>query len=101
MKTVTAIEMANDNQIYRVSLGKELSIIEDEGDFIITNTGDADGELCRHDLDQCQSRLVEFAIDDDFIVSGYGIHSGRKFWQLPDEIKQEVIAAACGGTQFK
>ena len=34
--------------------------------------------------------LLFHAIDDDLIIRGYGPHSGRKFWQLPDKIQAKI-----------
>ena len=35
-----------------------------------------------------------YIISDDLIIKGYGTHSGRKFWQLPESIQDEVIKMA-------
>ena len=94
MKIVTRIEMAN-NHLYDVSFGKPLLIIEDDGDFIITDTEVQEGELFRTpNQKEADNNLNGYAVDDDLLICGFGIYSDRKFWQLPEELKEQIYAMA-------
>ncbi len=42
-------------------------------------------------------RLAAYAVEDDLIISGWGKHSGTKFWQLPEYLQKQVKKAAGGG----
>lgn len=96
MKQVTRIEMANDNDIYSVTFGKEISIITDEeGRYIVTDDGKEEGELFWSlSFDEAKDFLQKEAVDENLIVKGYGVNSCLKFWKLPEKIKSEIFKMA-------
>jgi hypothetical protein len=88
MKKVTRIEMADDNNIYDLSFGKELTI-KPEGEGFSTFEGNEENNYY-HTKEQAEQANAESIIDDDLIITGYGKHSGRKFWQLPESMKAKI-----------
>lgn len=66
-RRVSHISMANDNDIYEI------------------------GTYCWEGLENAPESLDD-AMDDagDIVLVGFGIYSGRKLWQAPETIQQEV-----------
>lgn len=92
MKTITRIEMADDSNAYAVGFGKELSIKQDGDGFSIF---EGDEELNYYHTEQQASKAIrESIVDDSLIIKGFGKHSGRKFWQLPEDLKNEILRMA-------
>lgn len=92
MKTVTRIEMANDNDIYDVKFGALLEIKPDGEGFTIYEDGEEINYY--HTKQQAEEAITESVVDSQLIVTGYGKHSGRKFWQLPTKIQESVLSMA-------
>lgn len=91
IRQITRVEMANSNDLYDVATGHEITVTstpDHEGFYnIIINSEEVD-------YDSNRSRAVQKAkvliIDTDLIVSGYGTHAGRKFWQLPEKLQAQI-----------
>jgi len=93
--------MANDNDLYDVSLSNTIEIkpatqadFNQEGFNIFINNEEAD---CADTYSDAIEEALKYLVDDDLTVSGYGTHSGRKFWQLPESIQEEVVKLASNG----
>lgn len=93
MRKLKNIEMANDNEIFEMTFDGKIEVkqseLDDGYDVLI------DGEEIEW-FDNQEDAIAEaedYTIDDMLIVSGYGTHSGRKFWQLPVSVKNQVRAA--------
>lgn len=97
MRVIKSIEMANDGDVYDVRMGGVLTVaVSDDGDGcdIIEDGRAVDWAQTSS---QAEAIVMARSIDDDLIVSGHGVNSGRKFWQLPEMIKREVVAMATRG----
>ncbi len=88
MKTITSITMANDNDIEAVTLGKDITVKESEGFYTVFEGSEPVNDY--YTSEQANEAAKELIIDDDLIVQGYGTHSGRKYWQLPDNLKLQI-----------
>jgi hypothetical protein len=94
-RKIIAIEMASDKDIYEVRLGAELSFKKDkDGDYSIFE-GNEEMD-CGLNLNEAHDWVNDEDViaDPMLVVSGYGKHSGRKFWQLPNAIKRECLRMA-------
>ncbi len=95
MKTIKRIEMANNNDIYNVETNQTLTIKQTDDNYYEIY---ADDELiCDNErsLSSAQQFAEEYATDDgNLVIVGYGTHSGRKFWQLDDELQQKILKLA-------
>ena len=92
MKMVSMIEMANSSEIFDVKFGGELSVKADGDGF---STFENDDEINYYQTkEQADKAVLESIVDDHLIIKGYGIHSGRKFWQLPKNLQQKIRFAA-------
>lgn len=93
MKQVKSIEMASSEELYQVQfLDTELTIKPDGEGFSIL-LGDEEQNWYQTKA-QAVADLKSYAIDDDLVVRGFGVHSGRKFWQLPEELKEQILKMA-------
>jgi len=95
MKVVKKIEMADDANLYDVKFDGTVSIIKDGIYYIVEdNNGD---ELSRSTtLITAENDILDCAVDPMLVITGYGIYSGRKFWQLPDDIQHQVYKLSRG-----
>lgn len=95
MKRVASIEMANDKDIYHVRFHGDIEVSPAggaQGGFDIAIAGEAiDWAEFK---EQAAQEAEGYIVDEDLVVSGFGKHSGRKFWQLPQKLQREVIRAA-------
>lgn len=93
MRQVTRIEMANDNELYEVSTRGQLTVNKlADDDFEILLNGEVIDEACSQQ--EADDTILEYVVDEYMVVSGYGKHSGCKFWQLPESIQNEVMKIA-------
>jgi len=89
---VKRIEMANDDSLYDVTKGDPITVKYSGGDADIFVSGE---EVATVKPSEVKDALIAWMTDDgDLTVSGYGKHSGRKFWQLPDALQTEVLKLA-------
>lgn len=46
----------------------------------------------RYDMEDCDyaTKAAAMEASEDVVVAGYGVHSGRKVWQLPAKIRAEI-----------
>jgi hypothetical protein len=92
MKKVTRIEMADSENIYSIQFGGELTVKPDGNSF---TTYEGNHEINTYATEAWAIEANEESIvDDDLIVTGWGEQSGKKFWQLPEKLKAEIISEA-------
>lgn len=94
MKQVNGIEMANSKELYGVDYSGKIEIkpaSNGEGFELWINGEESDFAETKR---EANALAKDYIVDSQLIVSGYGTHSGRKFWQLPQKIQTEVIAMA-------
>lgn len=95
MRQITNIEMANSKELYCIIFGDTIEIKQE------SNGKGFDIRIAGEEYDFAESKreanalAKDYIIDEDLIISGYGMHSGRKFWQLPQKLQNEVMAIAC------
>jgi hypothetical protein len=87
MKQVIQIEMSSD-QIVNVEFGSRI-IIGKDGEFISIYIYDEIAEDFAT-IKEAEKALASWAINDDLIITGCGIHAGRKFWQLPEKLQAKI-----------
>lgn len=93
---ITGVEMASDDQIYTVETGELLTIRKFKIDGEITYRVYL-GEEEQDEFSgfrQAQAYRRQMRADKQLLVSGYGKHSGRRFWQLPERIQSKACAAS-------
>ena len=103
--TISQIEMSNDLDMYQIKTNDNQYFYMDsteEGDYCIVEKvwgGTDDTQEYSHSLAELREQFVKYLIPDDLMITGYGKFSGRKYWQLPTPIKNQVIRALskCGG----
>ena len=61
-------------------------------DFEILLDGDVVDEASSQQ--EADETILKHVVDDDVIIRGYGAHSGRRFWQIPEAIRVEVLKIA-------
>lgn len=94
MKEIIRIEMATDTDVYELTFGNILKVekLTGYGGWVVLSGGD--------EIDWVDSKpksiksFKKYIVDDDLIISGYGIQSGRKYWQLPGVIKSKIMKQA-------
>ena len=93
MKEVTYIEMANDTDIFSVDLGRKIRFkkASDGEGFDLYYESKLIEEIC-HAFTRQEARrdVTRYLVDGDLIISGYGKHSGCKFWQLPKRLQGQI-----------
>lgn len=97
MKIVTGIEMADNFNIYDVSFRGFLEIFEDPDEPVWYRIRNHEGEEQGNGFvtrKAARQYMIEYAVDEDLVITGYGKHSGRKFWQLPEELQSKIIGIA-------
>lgn len=92
MRVVSKVEMADDTYVYNVSFeSKNVRIKQDaDDDFDVIDCETSELLSHRTSKNLAMDDLFEYAVDPHLTVSGYGIHAGRKFWQLPQDIQDQV-----------
>ena len=95
MRVITRIEMANNEDIYNVGTGETLAIVDSkDGYFEVFENNECilDNAISFQEALNCAK---EYVVNDGMIiVTGYGKHSGRKFWQLPKSLQKQVLKCA-------
>lgn len=87
VKCVTQIVMADNHHV---------DVIVTDGIYTLTKTSggfNVNGESVDDDydvIDDARDDMLSLAINDDTPVTGYGSQSGRKYWQLPIRIQNQV-----------
>ena len=85
---VSYIEMADDNNVYSV---EQEALPEDFEETIQHNgyyEGDAVQAAEEHGVALTKKEALE--LSGNVVVRGYGTHSGRNVWQLPQKIQQQI-----------
>jgi len=97
MKQVNGVEMATSTELRNVNLGSEVEIkAYKDGGFHICVDGI---EINWANTKEEATALAKvYVIDNHMFVSGYGIHAGRKYWQLPEKIQRQVRKIAFNST---
>jgi len=94
MKQITGIAMASTNDIYKIVTGNNIIIQhENDGTYSIY----IDSEILEDNISlmaEARAQAINWAIDDDLVITGYGRSSGRKFWQLPAKLQDQIRAYA-------
>lgn len=93
MKSITAIEMATDNDILEITFGSSFTKKSVEGGFCVYQNNEEINWL--ETEEEADDFIKQSAIDSDLTTSGYGINSGKKFWQLTEALQKEILAKAC------
>ena len=89
---IKRVEMANDDSLYEITKGDPITVQYSGGNADIFVSGE---EVETVKPSEVKDALISWMTDDgDLAVSGYGKHSGRKFWQLPDALQTEVLKLA-------
>ncbi len=96
-RTIEAIVMADDNNVECVEFGEVYTVdnartAEDKrciGAYVAYDKK-GEGVFGAESLDELKEEAHEQCIDDHLVVSGYGRKSGRKFWQLPIKLQNEI-----------
>ncbi len=95
MKQVKGIEMANSSDLYEVTYSGVIEIKPNSdggAGFDILIAGE-EVDYCRT-MEEAKETAETYIVDDDLIIAGYGMYAGRKFWQLSQELQNEVINLA-------
>ena len=93
MREVSAVYMADNNNIEYIRFGKKLDVRRDyaEGDFKITDSK----EIISWEWDKQDAiNSLEELCTDDIEVKGFGKWSGRRFWQLPRKLRKKIVKLA-------
>lgn len=93
IREIISVEMSN-NEIYQVELGKLIRVVadsDDEGFNVLEGEEEINWFLNESDAEKA---ALAWAMDDDLIVKGFGEHSGKKLWQLPDSIRDQIFQIA-------
>ena len=89
---IKRIEMANDDSLYEITKGNPITVKYSGGDADIFVSGE---EVDTVKPSEVKDALISWMTYGGYlVVSGYGKHSGRKFWQLPDALQTEVLKLA-------
>jgi len=85
--------MASSTELYQVIYDGTIGLKKaTEGGFNIF-IDDEETDWDSDFLDAIE-KAREYIVDDHLIIKGYGTHSGRKFWQLPDNIRLGILGKA-------
>jgi len=93
MRVVESIEMASNTDIYQV-IYKESIRIEQDSSGLFKILLDGEEADYRDSYLDALEKAKTYVVDDHLIIKGHGTCSGRKFWQLPDSIREGVILNA-------
>lgn len=94
IKELIRVEMATNEAIYSMSFGDTYHIEQQvDGWFAFINQNN---EIINEypSKEEAEESMIKWAIDSQLIITGYGKNSGRKFWQLPELLQQEIISKA-------
>lgn len=98
MNEIKSIYMADNTNVDDIGIGDDFSIKKDKEDnffiYEILLNGEGTGEIF-DTKKEAKEYVKEWATDNGhLIVQGYGTHSGRKFWQLPERIQRQIFKMA-------
>lgn len=85
--TITSIELADNNNVYNITQ-EELhpNFLEDLKGYYENNLRDT----CRdHTVALNKKKCLE--LSEEATVTGYGKYSGKKLWQLPTRLRNQVF----------
>jgi len=91
-KRATQIVMADNHNVDTVLTDSFFQLIKEDGQYLLLDgNGDTlESFNCKRDgVDD----LMLYVINDDTPVTGYSTHSGRKYWQLPIQLQNQVKRA--------
>lgn len=108
---IDEIEMANDRDLYEISLNKasKIFLIQEGGLYAILENDEEFGENIETIMIEGIKELhpnnrastlkdAKIELEDrltwNCVVKGYGSLSGSKYWRLPSKIKKEILKAA-------
>ena len=88
MREIIGIEMATHNDIYEVTFGSYIEVAALSGGFAILKDGhEADWFESKRDA---EDEALDYLIDEMLIITGHGKNSGKKFWQLPENLQNHI-----------
>ena len=85
--SVKSVEMADDSNIYDISFNPTPENLEDD----FNNFYEGLPELCTVHNGVWLTKEEAFEASAHIKVSGWGSYSGKKIWQLPDNLQQEIL----------
>lgn len=89
LKRVTQIVMADNHNIDTILTDSFFELVKQDGQYLILNSN-GDIECVFDNKSNAIDDLMLYVINDDTAVTGYGTHSGRKYWQLPIRLQNQV-----------
>ena len=96
MKQVINIIMSSNGGLHEVETGGFLSINRiDQHEYEILLDGIKIENA--YTEDDAKNIMYKFAVYERLKINGYGPYSGREFWELPDELQEEVYKISRGG----
>lgn len=93
MRIIKSVEMANNNEVFSVGFGERIKVkpCAEDGFAIFIGDEEADWRLFRNDAKEDAKKYI---IDEHLVISGYGTNAGKKFWQLSEELREEIVTMA-------
>lgn len=91
---VTHIEVSREDTV-SVTCSGSVTVIAMENHPTTWEVVDNHGDVLEDNISaQPLEVLIAWAIDEHMYVHGYGRHAGKRYWQLPENLRDEVVRMA-------